>query len=105
MTDVYESAVDPTGHFGAAFERDDETAFFYLLDLRRTEDNQIVEAFNVHTVTKMPADAPVAVQWSVSGEAVGLYVARSLIAVFDLKKEARKGRWATGEDGNLFAKH
>ena len=39
MIDVYESAVDQTGRFGAPFERDDETAF-YLLDLGRTQDSQ-----------------------------------------------------------------
>ena len=33
MIDVYESVTDETGRFGAVFERDDETAFFYLFDM------------------------------------------------------------------------
>ena len=105
MIDVCESAVDPAGRFGAAFERDDETAFFYLIDLERTGDSRIVEAFNAQTVTDMPADAPVAVRWSANGEAVGLYVARNLVALFDLGKDGRKGRWATSEDASLFVSH
>jgi len=105
MIDVYESAVDHAGRYGAVFERDDETAFFYLLDLARDEASQIVEAFNAHTVTTMPGDAPVSLQWNSSGDAVGLFVAGAIIAVFDLRSDGRKGRSATGDDEGLFVTH
>jgi hypothetical protein len=105
MIDVYESAVHQAGRYGAAFERDGETAFFYLLDLAAAEDMQIIEAFNAHTVTAMPPDVPIAVRWAVSGEAVGLYVAGELVALFDLRNDERKGRWATEEDRSLFVRH
>lgn len=102
MIDVYESAIDATGRFGAVFERDDETAFFYLLDLRLPEGNQIAEAFNTHTVTQMPGETPVAVEWSSAGEVVGLRVDGVLLAVFDLRIDERKGRWANDEDARLL---
>lgn len=105
MIDVYESAVDHLGRYGAVFERDDETAFFYLLDLKQEEANQIVEALNAHAVTAMPADVPVALQWSAAGEAVGLRIDGELKAVFDLRSDGRKGRWATGDDETLFVKN
>lgn len=105
MVDICESAIDPTGRHGAVFERDDDTAFFYLLDLTRPDDNQIVEAFNAYPVTDMPTDAPVAVHWAASSEAVGLYVADRLVALFDLTGEGQLGRWATDEDRSFFARH
>lgn len=105
VIDVYESAIDATGRFGAVFERDDETAFFYLLDLRLPEGNQIAEAFNAHTVTQMPGETPAAVEWSSTGEVVGLHAGGALIAVFDLRNDARQGRWATDEDARLFVRH
>jgi len=59
MVDVYESAVEEAGRFGAVFERDDETAFFYLLDLHKQEGSQIVSAFSTDVVNNMPYDVPV----------------------------------------------
>ena len=64
-----------------------------------------MEAFNVDTVTAMPPDVDVALQWGIAGEAVGLRIDGDLIAVFDLRVEERKGRWATNEDENLFVRH
>ncbi|RWE30939.1 MAG: DUF2251 domain-containing protein [Mesorhizobium sp.] len=105
MIDVYESAVDASGRYAAAFERDDETAYFYLLDLARDEGKQIVEAFSTYTVTTMPADAPVLLQWDSGGDAVGLFIAGDLIAVFELGSYGKKGRWATDDDKSLFVRH
>jgi hypothetical protein len=105
MIDVYESAVDHAGRHGAAFERDDDTAFFYLLDLVRGEASQIVEAFNAHAITEMPADVPVVLQWTAGDDAVGLFVDGRLQALFDLRNGERKGRWATHADRSLFVHH
>ena len=105
MIDIYESAVDHQGRYGAVFERDDETAFFYLLDLARDKINQIVEAFNAHSVSAMPSDVSIDLQWNAKGEAVGLRINGDLIAVFDLMSKGKKGRWASNEDESLFVLH
>jgi hypothetical protein len=62
MIDIYESATDETERFGAVFERDDETAYFYLLDMRKQEGGRIVSAFNAKAVTELPADTPVSIR-------------------------------------------
>lgn len=105
MIDIYESVVDHKGKYGAAFERDDETAFFYLLDLARDGDNQILEAFNAHTILAMPADVRIDIHWTAADEAVGLRAGGDLIALFDLRGEGRKGRWTTIADEGLFVIH
>lgn len=64
MIDVYESATDETGRFGAVFERDDETAFFYLFDMGGQDGGRIVSAFNAKPVTEMPADTTVSIRWN-----------------------------------------
>lgn len=105
MIDIYESATDETGRFGAVFERDDETAYFYLLDMRKQEGDRIVSAFNAKAVTELPADTPVSIRWNSSGAAVGLFVSGTLSAIFDLRTGAPTGRWADGEDHHLFQVH
>ena len=105
MIDVYESSVDHEGKYGAAFERDDETAFFYLLDLARDGGDRILEAFNAHTIPAMPADVRIDLEWTAADEAVGLRAGGNLIALFDLRNKGRKGRWATKADEGLFVIH
>ena len=105
MIDVYESAVDHAGRYGAAFERDDDTAFFYLLDLTRDEASRVVEAFNAHAVSDLPGDVPVALQWTAGDNVVGLFISGRLLALFDLRSEGRKGRWASDGDNSLFVRH
>ena len=105
MIDVYESAVDHAGRYGAAFERDDDTAFFYLLDLAQDEASQVIEAFNVHAVSDLPADVAVALRWTAGDNAVGLFIGGRLLALFDLQSDGRKGRWASGCDNSLFVRH
>jgi hypothetical protein len=46
-----------------------------------------VEGLNARTVTTMPADAPGCVQGNLNDEAVGLYAAGDLIAVFAVQGE------------------
>jgi hypothetical protein len=84
------------------FERDDDTAYFYLLDMREQEGRQIISAFNAGPLTQMPADTPVSIRWSLSDAAVGLFVAGALSVVFELGVAAPTGRWANPEDGRLF---
>ena len=102
VIDIYARTIDCTGRHGAASERDDDTAFFYLLELDASGAHKIREVFNAHTVTAMPANAPVALRWDSAGDAVGLFVGYKLIAVFDLRSEGQMGRWASDEDKRLF---
>ncbi|MCB5946117.1 DUF2251 domain-containing protein [Acidocella sp. KAb 2-4] len=102
MIDVYESAIDEVGRFGAAFERDDETAYFYLLDMRKQDGMQIISTFNAKAVTELPAGTPVSVRWSSSAAAVGLFVGGTLLAIFDLRTATPIGRWADPADNRLF---
>lgn len=102
MIDIYESAVEVTGSFGAVFERDDETAFFYLLDMRKSEGRQIVSAFKVEKTDNSPSDMPVSVRWSEAAPIVGLFVNGALMAVFDLRSGDLKGRYAEDDDARWF---
>ncbi|MDB5673322.1 MAG: hypothetical protein JWM65_304 [Sphingomonas bacterium] len=105
MIDIYESGVEAAGRFGAVFERDDETAFFYLLDMRRPEGTQIVSAFAVERANNTPADVPVSVRWSETAAIAGLFTGGVLIAVFDLRSAVAKGRYAEGADSRWFRSH
>lgn len=102
MIDIYESAVEESGLFGAVFERDNETAFFYLLDMRKSEGSQIVSAFNVQKADNTPVDLPVSVRWSETASIVGLFINEALIAVFDLRSGDLTGRYADGADASWF---
>jgi hypothetical protein len=89
------------GRFGVVFERDDETAYFYLLDLTKQESRQIVSAFNAYSITEMPGDTPVAVKWNPLGTAAGLFVSGTLVVIFEVRSGAFEGRWASRKDSHL----
>jgi len=89
--DVFESAVQPQGCFGAVFERDDETAYFYLLDLELREGRQIIGAFGLVSVVTMPAEVCVRVTWTPEGDMTGLFVEGQLLAVFDIANAQPNG--------------
>ena len=105
MVDVYESAVEKAGRFAAVFERDDETAFFYLMDLHHRDGSQIVAAFSADVVNHLPDDVPVSVKWNSSGTAAGLYVGADLVALYDLCNDDWRGRYADEADNGLFRTH
>ena len=108
MIDVYVSGIDEAGRFGAVLERDDDTAYFYLLDMREQEGRQIISAFNAGPLTQMPADIPVSIRWSVSNAAVGLFVAGALSVVFELGVAAivdRQGMEEIPCDRKLESRH
>lgn len=105
MIDVYESAISHDGRYGIVFERDDDTAYFYLLDLTKNEQNQLLEAFDAHIITTLSAEVSVKLEWNASDDAAGLFINGDLIAIFELRNETRKGRWANRGDKELFAFH
>lgn len=105
VIDVYDSAVDHRGIFGCVFERDDDTAYFYLMDMTG-EESRIILAFDAHRVTTMPGDIPTAIRFNSLDDMVGLLVNGEVLAVYDLNDPtAPEGRWATEADRRRFAPH
>ena len=102
MIDIYESAVQETGRFGAVYERDSETAYFYLLDLQKVADSQIISAFNIDNDNRMSPDLPVSVRWNETAAVVGLFIDSALIAIFDVSSNEPQGRFAEREDNRWF---
>lgn len=103
--DAFESAIQPQGRFGAVFERDDETGYFYLLDLHRSEGSQIIGAFWLAEVVAMPPNIAVRVTWTPEGDMAGLVVEGRLVAVFDLgsaQADRCEGRAARPDERGRF---
>ena len=105
MIDVYKSAIDNTGRFGAVFERNAETAFFYLLDMTAPTGGRIISAFNANAIIETPAETAVSIRWHPSEVVVGLFIGGQLSAVFDLRLTTPTSRWADSEDAQLFRAH
>lgn len=102
MIDIYESAVEMSGRFGAVFERDDETAYFYLLDMHEPVGNQIISALDVDTANQLSPDLPVSVRWSEAVAVAGLFVDGILTAILDVRSSEAQGRLAQSEDDHWF---
>jgi hypothetical protein len=101
MIDLYESAVQEDGSLGAFFERDDETAYFYLLAMRRAEE-RIIAALRVTSAEAMPPDLFVSVRWSQGANIVGLFIDGGLTALFDARSDEPQGRLAGADDAHWF---
>jgi hypothetical protein len=85
--DAFASAVRADGIFGAVFERDDDTAYFYLLDMDGRDGQKIVGAFNA-TNCAPPGRTEVSVHWSRDGGLVGLFAGKNLLAVFEVDSDS-----------------
>lgn len=105
MSDAFESAIEPLGRYGAVFERDNDSSYFYLLDLERPSDLQIIEAFNVDFLDESERNAPPIVVWGSVRRIVGLLLDGRLIAIFDLAAPSPHGRRATNADMIYFGKN
>jgi len=93
---VVESSA-PRGSFGAVFEDDGETGYFYALDTS-LKDHQIQDAlhvYNVASITDRAELSTVAVAWSDDGARVVLLINGYAHAVFDF--QAKQGFCRTGE--------
>jgi hypothetical protein len=106
-TDVYEGLVRPQGRFAAVFERDDDTAYFYLSDLDQAGGHRIVGAVAASEIVAMAPDVAVRIAWSSDGSITGLFVEGDLIAVFEPDQEQGTGKWvgrsASPDDRQRFA--
>lgn len=74
----------PNGGFGAVFEDDGETGYFYVLDLSANE--QIQESFliyNVRSVTDRAKLSEVAIAWTDDGNHVALFINSHAHAIAD----------------------
>ena len=102
VIDIYESAVQATGQFGVVFERDDESAYFYLLDMRKPAGHAIIASFDVGSAIRVQPHAPVRVGWSEVSSVAGLFVGGNLTAIFETQGDEPKGRFVTNKDFRLF---
>ena len=102
VIDIYESAIQARGQFGVVFERDDESAYFYLLDMRKPAGNAIIAALDVGPAIPIRSDAPVRVRWSEVSSVAGLFVGDVLTAIFETHGDEPKGRFVMHEDFRLF---
>ncbi len=79
-------SVGPQKPWGAVFEDDGQTAWFYALDHSRPARSRIVDAvhiYNVADVADRQATYPTAIRWSKDGQKVGLFIEGYPRAVFD----------------------
>jgi hypothetical protein len=88
--DVFAAAESPNGLFGAVFEDDGETGYFYAVDLVRNFD--ILDAVQIYIVANVVGrDRPsgLLIVWSEDGRKCALLINDYPHAVFDF--EARRG--------------
>ena len=84
MTQEYlVSAVRGRGDLAGVFEFDGETGFFYMLDLRRKEGQQILGAIHVFTGDLGFRESDIVVRWDDGGIRVGLFLRGVQWAVFN----------------------
>jgi len=105
LSNGFESSVRQDGVFGAVFEADGETAYFYLLDTKSGDHHSIVDAYDV-TPRLAGGAAHVAVRWSSDGGLAGLFADDQLVSVFDVGSVSNErtslGRTARAEDIGRF---
>ena len=89
--EIFESAVNASGHHAGVFEYDGETSYFYLYALSEPEAKKVAGAIRV---TNAPLDftaADTAILWEKTGHKVGLFIRGNLWAVFDTQTLAKYG--------------
>jgi hypothetical protein len=96
----FASAVDRDGVGGVVFERDDDTAYFYLLDLTRSGGSQIIAALNVTRAVRV--GACVEVRWAKGRRMAGLFADDVLVAVYGDDGGALTGRLSIPADAEFF---
>jgi hypothetical protein len=102
--DVFVSAVRADGIFGAVFEHDDDTAYFYIVEMGGRDGKKIVGAFN--TTNCAPRHSETSVRWSLDGGLAGLFAGKSLLAVFEVGSNLdvpKHGHMASHGDVDRFA--
>ena len=72
--DVFNSALHTEGAYATVFERDEDTAYFYLLDLTKPESNRIIAALPVPSMVTMDTAARTDLRWADRGKVAGLFV-------------------------------
>ena len=88
--DVFAAADSPTGLYGAVFEDDGETGYFYAVDLvRKLEIFDAVHIYNVSNVADRDRPSKLSIVWSEDGSKCALLINEYPHAVFDF--DARRG--------------
>jgi hypothetical protein len=104
-TNAFNSAVHPEGVYAAVFERDEGTAYLYLMDLTKPVGDRIVSALPLPSIEAMNPSVPTSMRWADRRKVAGLFVEGRLIALFDLETSlAAPGRMASPGDEFWFTR-
>jgi hypothetical protein len=88
--DAFAATAAPDGRYGAFFDDDGESAYFYALDL--DSDDLILDAVRVYEVARYPhrkRHSTLSIEWSPDGRKCALLLDGTPQAAFDF--EARRG--------------
>lgn len=87
MRDIFSSELRHGDDLGAFFEADDDTSYFYLIDLQEPEGCGIKGAVPILGLPDDLKEADVHVWVSSDQEAVGLFIAGRLVAAFEFHSQ------------------
>lgn len=88
---MYESSIRTKGDFGAFFEYDFDTGYFYLCKMRSKGNLKIISHNHILSGTPDFKERDVIIKWDPTETKVGLYIRDQLWAVFDVETNAKYG--------------
>lgn len=87
MRDIYLSRLRTKGDRGAFFEADDESAYFYLVDMAEVEGEKVRNAIDLNRVPFEQEDKNLRIRVAENQSAIGLFRGNTLLAAFELDTE------------------
>jgi len=88
---LFDNAVRSRGDLAGVFECDGETAYFYLYDLSRDDNNKILDSIYIMSGLANFSNSDIAVRWDSREERVGIFIRNRLWAVFNASKKTKHG--------------
>lgn len=88
-------SIGPRPPWGAVFEDDGQTGWFYALDRSKAARHRVLDALRVYdvaTVRDRTSSYPAAIRWSKNGQKAGLFIEGNAHAVFDFGQRRGYGR-------------
>jgi hypothetical protein len=95
-SEIFQSSIKLDGHIAGVFEHDGEAGYFYLCDLSRPNDKQVVAS--IHLTSEPPdfSESQVQVTWNKSGDIVGVFIKDQLWAAFSFDGAKYGGNYRPG---------
>ncbi len=89
--EIYDSSIRNKGDFGAFFEYDFDTGYFYLCKMRKNGNLKIISW--IHILSHAPDfnQNDINIRWDTIETRVGLYIKGQLWAVFDVETNTKYG--------------